>query len=105
MGKVECPFCRLIFPNIVKHLMSKNCGITQKERNMNEVKNQLDSFKEGYRLEISRTRKQKSRAKLREEKEPEIVKSEHNEQNRKSRVILETEKGPEIVKAEQIIIK
>ena len=80
MGKTECPVCRLPFPNILKHITSKNCGIYQAKININEFKNQLDSYKEGYRLEMSRNRKQKSRAKLREKKGPEIIKAEQNEQ-------------------------
>ena len=99
--KLQCPFCKQLFPNIIKHITSKNCRIHQANIDRDEFKNQLDSFKEGYRMEMSRKRKQKSMAKIRAEKGPEIIKAQHNEHVRKSRAKLKAENGPEITKAEQ----
>jgi hypothetical protein len=47
---------------------------------LNEFKAQLDSFKEGFRLEMTRKRKQRSRSKLRVEKGSELIKAMQNEQ-------------------------
>ena len=99
--KLQCPFCKQLFPNIIKHITSKNCRIHQANIDRDEFKNQLDSFKEGYRMEMSRKRKQKSRDKLRAEKGAELIKAQHNEHARKSRVKISVEKGPEIIKSEQ----
>ena len=65
-----------------------------------QFESQLQSFKDGYRLEVNRRKKQKSRAKLLEEKGPELIKEEMKDQKSRSRKNLRDEKGPEIIKAE-----
>ena len=63
-GKYQCPFCRQLFTSIIKHLNSQKCTINQLQIDINEFRSQLDSFREGFRLDMSRKQKQKSRAKL-----------------------------------------
>jgi hypothetical protein len=100
-GKLQCPFCSQFFIRIVTHINNQNCTIYQLHIDLTEFKSQLDSFREGYTLDMSRKRKQKSRAKLREEKGPEILKAEQNKQSKKSRAKILEEKGPEVIKVEQ----
>ena len=62
--KFECPFCKIMFTSIVKHVNSKNCQISRTNIEISEFKAQLDSFREGYRLELGRKHNQKSRMKI-----------------------------------------
>ena len=101
-GKFQCPFCSQVFISIVKHLNNQNCNIYQLHIDTTEFKAQLDLFREGFRLDMSRKRKQKSRAKLLQEKGPEVVNLEHSRQAQKSRAKLLEEKGPEVIKVEQL---
>ena len=104
-GKLQCPFCRELFTSISKHINSHKCVIHQLHIDKKEFIDQLDSFREGYRLEMSRKRHRKSRAKLREEKGPAVIKAEQNRNRQKNRVKLREEKGPEVIKAEQNRVK
>ena len=74
--KWECPFCRQVITRIGQHTNNKNCPISQIGLDNKEFKSHLDSFKDGYRLQMSRKRKQKSRANLIEEKGPEVIRAE-----------------------------
>ena len=56
-GKYQCPFCKQLFTSISKHINSQQCTIHQLHIDMNEFKSQLDSFREGFRLEMSRKKK------------------------------------------------
>ena len=56
-GKFQCPYCETLFTTILKHLINKNCNISQSNIDAKEFKSQLDSFKEGYRLELGREKK------------------------------------------------
>ena len=118
--KWECPFCRLVFARIGQHIKAKNCPISHIKIDKVEFKTQFDLFNEGYRLEMNRKRKEKSRAKLHIERDPEIIKAQSNrykqklrdkigpevfkahinKYKQKSRIKLKKEKGPEIIKAQ-----
>merc|ERR1711867_184988 len=110
--------------SIGNHIKKPGCKIQDLQIDRIQFDRQLESFKEGYRLEMNRRRKQKSRAKLLEEKGPEIIKAETNrhklnsinkkkdekgpiaameelnKQKIKSREKMKAQKGPEIIKAE-----
>ena len=66
-----------------------------------EIINQLNAFKEGFRLEKGRKYKQKSRQKFLEEKGSGAVKDQQNKHKVESRVKLLEEKGIETVREEQ----
>ena len=100
-GKLQCSFCSQSFIRIVTHINNQNCKIYQLHIDITEFKSQLDSFREGYRLDMSRKRKQKNRTKLSEEKGPEVLKAEQNKHIKKSRAKILEERGPEVIKVEQ----
>ena len=100
MGKLQCPFCNQLFTTIGKHINNQKCKISKLKLDSKELLSQLNSFKEGFRLEMSKRRKQRSMAKLLAEKGPEVIKAEKKIINLKSRAKLREEKGPEVIKAE-----
>ena len=102
-------------------ILSTRSAIFQNQiLNIKEFTRQLDSFKEGFKLEMSRRRKQKSRIKLREEKgnekvkalqskyqmkmreekDNEVTKADQNSRKEKSRAKLKEEKGKEHIMEE-----
>ena len=56
-----CPDCKKMFTSIIKHIQSPSCPISDFKINLTEFKSQYESFKEGFRLEMGRKRKQRSR--------------------------------------------
>ena len=83
MGKLQCPFCNQLFTRIKSHINNQNCKISRLNLDSKELMSQLDSFKEGLRLEISKRRKQRSMAKLLAEKGPEVIKAEKKSKSEK----------------------
>merc|ERR1711954_56199 len=90
-----------MFTRIVNHVNSKNCQISRTNIDKVEFKAQLDSFREGYRLELNRKRIQRSRKKSLIEKGSDQIKKEQNERKTKSRDNLLVEKGPSQIRKEQ----
>ena len=82
--KLQCPFCRESFLQIVRHIASKKCNISKSNIDITEFKSQLNSFRDGFRIEMGRKIKQKNRVKLREEKGSEVIKAKHNKHRKKS---------------------
>ena len=62
--KFQCPFCKKNFSRIMSHVNSQQCTISKSNIAIEEFGIQLSAFKEGFRLEMGRKRKQKSRMKL-----------------------------------------
>ena len=86
---------------ITNHLTCKKCYIWKLNIDIIEFKHQLETFKEGFRLEMNRKHKAKSQAKLREERGAKIVQAAQNQQKAKSRTKLKEERGSNIVQAAQ----
>ena len=99
--KFHCPFCKKNFSRIMSHVSSRQCTISQSNINIKEFGNQFSAFREGFRLEMGRKRKQKSRMKLILEKGKDAIKWEQNELKAKSRIKSRVEKGPSKVRKEQ----
>ena len=99
--KLQCPFCSESFIRLASHIASKKCNISKLNIDITELTSQLNSFTEGFRLEMGRKRKQKSRIKLREEKGTEVIKAEQNKQIQKSRKKLREEKGTKYASTEK----
>ena len=95
-GKWECPYCQQGITKIGQHINNKDCPITQLHIDKTELKSQLDDFMAGYRLDMSRKRKQRSRAKLKEERGIEVIKKEKEEQNKRNRAKLIEKKDPKL---------
>ena len=76
MGKLQCPFCNQLFTTNGKHIKNQNCKIGKLNLDSKKLMSQLNSFKKGFRLEMSKRRKQRSMAKLLAEKGPEVIKAE-----------------------------
>ena len=100
-GTFECPYCKKVFIRIVKHTGNPNCKISQINIEMDDFKANLDSFREGYRLELGRRRKQRSRNKLIEERGLVQLRNEKNQRKLKSKDKLLAEKGPEQFRKEE----
>ena len=100
LGRFECPFCKQEQPSIGSHIKSLQCKIHELNIDKKQFDSQLQSFKDGYRIEMNRRKKQRSRAKLLEEKGPELFKEEMKDQKSRSRKNLRDEKGPELIKVE-----
>ena len=77
-SKFECPACKKQFERILKHITEGKCKITKSKFDHNEFRNQHDAFKEGFRLEMRRNRKRKSRAKLIQERGLSEIRAEEN---------------------------
>ena len=75
----QCPFCKKNFARIISHLSRKQCTISDSNINTKEFGNQLSAFKEGFRLEMGRKRKQKSMMKLKLERRIDTIKRNPNE--------------------------
>jgi hypothetical protein len=99
--QLQCPFCRESFSRLVSHATSNKCNISKLNIDIKEFSSQLNSFKEGFRLEMGRRRKQTSRMKLRDEKGIDLIKKEQNEHKLRSRANLREEKGIDVIKKEQ----
>merc|ERR1712013_378732 len=91
----ECPVCNIMFTRIVNQVNSKNCQISRTNIDKVEFKAQLDSFREGYRLELNRKRIQRNRKKSLIEKGSDQIKKEQNERKTKSSNKLLVERGPQ----------
>jgi hypothetical protein len=81
--KLQCPFCNKSFSRITSHIPSLQCFISKANIDLKQFTVQLDSYREGFRLEMGRKRKQKSQAKLMNERGKDNVKKEHNETQKK----------------------
>ena len=68
LGRFECPICNQEQSSIGNHIKKPGCKIQNLQIDRIQFDRQLESFKEGFRLQMNRRRKQKSRAKLLEEK-------------------------------------
>ena len=100
-NKLQCPFCNENFSRIASHVTSRQCNISKSIRDLKEFTSQLDSYKEGFRLEMARKRKQRSHAKLIEERGKDTVKKDQNERKMRSQAKLKEEKGKDTIKKEQ----
>ena len=50
-NKLQCPFCNESFSRLVSHATSNKCNISKLNIDIKEFANQLNSFKDGFRLE------------------------------------------------------
>jgi hypothetical protein len=100
-SKLQCPFCNMSFSRITNHISSQQCFISGANIDLTQFTVQLDSYREGFRLEMGRKRKQKSQAKLINERGKDTVRKEHNERQGKSQAKLKAERGNDTVKKEQ----
>ena len=82
-----CPYCRAKFARLVTHITSKKCKIKTLNIDATEFKSQFNSFREGFRLEMSRRRKEKYLTKAIEEKGINIIKEEQHKCKLRSRTI------------------
>ena len=69
---------------IDQHINNKSCPIIEIKLDKTEFTSQLGSFREGYRLHMSRKRKQRSRANQMIQKGPEVMKAEMNQKNKRA---------------------
>ena len=78
--KLQCPVCGKSFQRLMNHITSKACNIYKMNMDINELRNQLQAFKEGFRLEKCRKWKQKWRSREREEmyKKEQIIVDNHH---------------------------
>ena len=83
MSKWQCPFCQQVITKLGQHINNKSCPIAEFKLDKTEFASQLGSFREGYRLDMSRKRKQRSRANQLIQKGPEVIKAEINQQKQK----------------------
>ena len=83
-GKFKCPMCNISFSRIVSHVNSTKCEIQRNIIDIQEFTNQLNSYKEGFRLASSRKRKAKSAMKLRVERGSQEVKAAQAKHREKS---------------------
>ena len=51
-NKFQCPFCNESFSRLVGHASSNKCNISKLNIDIKEFTTQLNSFKEGFRLEM-----------------------------------------------------
>ena len=72
---------------------------------MDELKSHLDSFKEGYRLELGRKQRQRSRIKEQQEKGKDQVMKERNQSKLRSRAKLVAERGSSQIRKEENLRK
>ena len=100
-GKFLCPYCETTLSRLIIHIASKKCPIQKSNIDATEFKNQLNSFREGFRLEIGRKKSRKNLAKQREEMGNKLLKEKQNTKKQKSRAKLIYEKGPVRIKEEQ----
>ena len=101
MSKWQCPFCKREIQKIGQHLNNNSCPIIEMKLDKTELISQLGSFREGYRLDMSRKRKQRSRAKLKAERDPEVLRTQRSQHNEMSRNKLKEEKGYEYIKTQR----
>ena len=100
-GKLQCPFCQKIFTRIISHITSQQCTISKAGIQIEEFTKELESFREGFRLEMGRKRKQKSRVKLNDERGKDTMKKVENQWKKKSMANLIEKRGKDTVKYEQ----
>ena len=100
--KLQCPFCCSAFQRILSHIASKKCNISSLEIDTVEFTSQLKSYREGFRIEVGRRQKQKSRAKLLIERGHEAIREDQNKWKQKSQAFLVTERGKEAIKKDQV---
>ena len=81
-------------------MSGQQCTISESSIDAEEFASQLNAFKEGFRLEMGKRRKQKSRAKLLDERGKEAIKKDQNERKSKSDAKIKEEKGIETFKTE-----
>ena len=95
---LQCPFCCKAFQKIGNHLRNMKCEISKLNIDTVEFTSQFNSYKEGFRLEISRRRKQKSRTKLTKEKGEKAMKDDDTKRKQKSQEKLTKERGEKAMK-------
>ena len=100
--KLQCPFCHVVFQRIVNHIASKKCNISSLKIETEEFTSQLKSYREGFRLEVGRRQKLKSRAKLIGEKGHETIKENENKRKQRSSERLIAERGKAAIKKDQV---
>ena len=59
--KLLCPFCQEVFQRICNHIGSSKCKISSLKIDQKDFADQINSFREGFRLQIKRQRNQKRR--------------------------------------------
>ena len=97
-GKFKCPMCNISFSRIVSHVNSTKCEIQRNIIDIQEFTNQLNSYKEGFRLASKRKRQAKSNMKLRQERGSQEVKAAHAKNQATNDKKLRLEKGSQEVK-------
>ena len=100
-NKLECPVCGKSFQRLISHITSKTCRIASMNIDIEEMTNQLNAFKEGFRLEKNRKRQKKWRENLQKENNGETIKTLQNNQKKKSRAKSKDERGSQIINEEQ----
>ena len=84
----------------MSHVNSQQCTISKSNIAIEEFGIQLNAFKEGFRLEMGRKRKQKSRIKLIMERGKDTINMEQNKRKAKSEIKIRESKGQEKVQKE-----
>ena len=96
-----CHYCGKTFARLLSHITSKKCLIHTFNIDATQFKNQLNSFKKGFQLEMGRKRYQKHFEKKKDEKGIDIVKEEQNQRKLKSQAKLRKMKGTGAIKEDQ----
>ena len=102
---LQCPFCYKAFQKIVNHLRNMKCEISKLNIDTVEFTSQLNSYKEGFRLEFGRRWKQKSRTKLTKERGEKAMKDDDKKHKTKNRAKGLVERGKEAINKEQALWK
>ena len=100
-GILQCSFCDKDFQRIANHLRGSNCDISKLNIDTVEFTSQLNSFREGFRLEVGRRWKQKSQEKLTKERGGKAMKDDDKKRKKKSRANGLEERGKEAINKEQ----
>ena len=100
-NKLQCPYCSESFIRLVSHVTSNKCNISKSNIDIKEFTNQLNSFKEGFRLEMHRKRQQRSQANQRKSKGNDAMKEDQNKRKQKSQANLGKTKGNDAIKEDQ----
>ena len=100
-AKFQCPFCNRLFSRILSHVSNQQCSISQSNIDIEEFESQLSAFKEGFRLEMGRRRKQKSQAKLILERGKDTMMKNQNNRKTKSDAKMKETRGEETFKRDQ----
>ena len=82
-------------------MSSKQCSISESNIDIEEFESQLSSFKEGFRLEMGKRKKQKGQAKLILERGKDAIKNDQNKWKSRSEARIKETRGEETFKKNQ----